>query len=134
MKKHQGTIVDLALPGLRGQVTTVITARRSAAFLDHLTVRADFMTDSKWTPAGVIVTSTNASNGSGNLDVFSYSACEQDYMNKILKILATVSINFVALLSSIVASTGLLVNAGCCITTTFIVRCYESIANILLCS
>ena len=53
MKKHLGTVVDLVLLGLRGQVTTVITARRSAAFLDHLTVRADFMTDSKWTPAGV---------------------------------------------------------------------------------
>ena len=52
MKKHLGTIVDLVLLGLRCQVTTVITARRSAAFLDHLTVRADFMTDSKWTPAG----------------------------------------------------------------------------------
>jgi hypothetical protein len=53
MKKHLGTVVDLVLLGLRGQVTTVITAKRSAAFLDHLTVRADFMTGSKWTPAGV---------------------------------------------------------------------------------
>ena len=77
--------MDLALLGLRGQVTTVITARRSAAFLDLLAESADFMTDSKWTPAGVIVTSTNASNGSGNLDVFSYSACEQDYMKRNFK-------------------------------------------------
>ena len=30
-------------------------------------------------------TSTNASNGSGNPNVFSYSACEQDYMNVIFK-------------------------------------------------
>lgn len=52
MKTHLGTIVDLVLLGLRGQVTTVIIARRSAAFLDHLTVRAYFMTDSKRAPAG----------------------------------------------------------------------------------
>ena len=43
------------------------------------------MTDSKWTPADVILTSTNASNGSGNPNVFSYSACEQDYMTMIFK-------------------------------------------------
>jgi len=51
---------------------------------------------------------------------------------RFLKIFATVSIDFVALLSSIVASTSLLVNAGCCILTTFIVRYLESISNILL--
>jgi hypothetical protein len=53
---------------------------------------------------------------------------------RFLKIFATVSIDFVALLSSIVASTDLLVNAVCCILTTVIVRYRESIANILLCS
>ena len=43
------------------------------------------MTDSKWTPADVILTSTNASNGSGNPNVFSYRACKQDYMKLIFK-------------------------------------------------
>ena len=82
------------------------------------------MTDSKWAPADAVFTSTNATNGSGNPNVFSYSACEQDYMNVIFKdLLQPVSIYFVALLSSIVASTGLSVNAGCCIfTTVFLAR------------
>ena len=91
MKKHLGTVVDLVLLGLRGQVTTVITARRSAAFLDLLTERAYFMTDSKWAPADAILTSTNATNGSGNLFVY------------FKDLLQPVSIYFVALLSSIVA-------------------------------
>ena len=55
------------------------------------------MTDSKWTPADVILTSTNASNGSGNLFV---------YFKDLLQV---VSIDFVALLSSIVAVYQLLV-------------------------
>jgi acyl-CoA synthetase (AMP-forming)/AMP-acid ligase II len=41
------------------------------------------MTGSKWTPAGVIVTSTNASNGSGNPNVFSYGPCCQGHMKVI---------------------------------------------------
>ena len=80
------------------------------------------MTDSKWTPADVVLTSTNASNGSGNPNVFSYSACKQDYMTMIFKEpLQLVSIYFVALLSSIVASTHLLVNAVCCVFATLVV-------------
>ena len=43
------------------------------------------MTDSKWAPADAVFTSTNATNGSGNPNVFSYSACEQDYMTIIFK-------------------------------------------------
>ena len=43
------------------------------------------MTGSKWAPADAGFTSTNAANGSGNPNVFSYSACEQDYMNAIFK-------------------------------------------------
>ena len=67
------------------------------------------MTDSKWTPADVILTSTNASNGSGNLFVY------------FKDLLQPVSIYFVALLSSIVASTHLLVNAVCCVFATLVV-------------
>lgn len=84
--------MDLILLGLRCQVTTVITARRSAAFLDHPgRGRAGFMTGSRRVPAGTLLTSTNATNGSGNLFV---------YFNDLLQV---VSIDFVALLSSIVA-------------------------------
>ena len=62
------------------------------------------MTGSRRVPAGTLLTSTNATNGSGNPNVFSYSACEQDYMNVIFKdLLQPVTIYFVALLSSIVA-------------------------------
>ena len=64
------------------------------------------MTDSKWASADACLTSTNATNGSGNLFV---------YFKDLLQL---VSIDFVALLSSIVASTELLVNAGCCVFTT----------------
>lgn len=49
------------------------------------------MTDSKWAPADALFTSTNATNGSGNLFV---------YFKDLLQL---VSIDFVALLSSIVA-------------------------------
>lgn len=49
------------------------------------------MTDSKWAPADACLTSTNATNGSGNLFV---------YFKDLLQL---VSIDFVALLSSIVA-------------------------------
>lgn len=60
---------------------------------DHLPTgeRAYFMTDSKWAPADAFLTSTNATNGSGNLFV---------YFKDLLQL---VSIDFVALLSSIVA-------------------------------
>ena len=53
MKKHLGTIVYWLFTDCDSALYTVITARQSAAFLDHLTVRAGFMTDSKRTPAGV---------------------------------------------------------------------------------
>lgn len=43
------------------------------------------MTGSRRVPAGTLATSTNATNGSGNPNVFSYSACEQDYMTIIFK-------------------------------------------------
>lgn len=49
------------------------------------------MTDSKWASADACLTSTNATNGSGNLFV---------YFKDLLQV---VSIDFVALLSSIVA-------------------------------
>jgi hypothetical protein len=55
------------------------------------------MTDSKWAPADAILTSTNATNGSGNLFVY------------FKDLLQPVSIYFVALLSSIVAVFHLLV-------------------------
>jgi len=64
------------------------------------------MTDSKWAPADALFTSTNASNGSGNLF---------EYFKDLVQ---PVSIDFVALLSSIVAVYQLLVNADCCIFTT----------------
>lgn len=85
--------MDLILLNLRNRVTTIITARRSAAFPDHLPTgeRAYFMTDSKWAPADACLTSTNATNGSGNLFVYFKDP------------LQPVSIYFVALLSSIVA-------------------------------
>jgi len=86
MKKHQGTVVDLVLLGLRGQVTTVITARLSAAFLDHLTVRAGFMTDSKWTPAGVKSLLPMPLTGLVTQICSHIVPAMQDYMNKILKI------------------------------------------------
>ena len=40
LKHTKGIIVDLILLGLRGQVTTIITARRSAAFLKLQVVSA----------------------------------------------------------------------------------------------
>ena len=43
------------------------------------------MTGSKWAPADAGFTSTNAANGSGNPNVFSYSTCEQDYTKLIFK-------------------------------------------------
>ena len=92
------------------------------------------MTDSKWTPAGVNSLLPMPLTGPVTLMCSHMVPVARAIQNIILKILATVSIDFVALLSSIVASTGLLVNAGCCISTTFIVRYRESIANILLCS
>lgn len=49
------------------------------------------MTDSKWAPADALFTSTNATNGSGNLFVYFKDP------------LQPISIYFVALLSSIVA-------------------------------
>ena len=52
MRKHLGTIVYILFADCDSTSYTVITARRSAAFLDLLAERADFMTDSKWTPAG----------------------------------------------------------------------------------
>ena len=55
------------------------------------------MTGSRRVPAGTLVTSTNATNGSGNLFV---------YFKDLLQL---VSIYFVALLSSIVAEFQLLV-------------------------
>ena len=55
------------------------------------------MTDSKWAPAGTKFTSTNATNGSGNLFV---------YFKDLLQV---VSIDFVALLSSIVAESQFMV-------------------------
>ena len=66
------------------------------------------MTGSRRVPAGTLTTSTNATNGSGNLFV--------DFKD----LVQPVAIYFVALLSSIVASTVLLVNAGCCIFTTVV--------------
>ena len=66
------------------------------------------MTGSRRVPAGTLTTSTNATNGSGNLFV--------DFKD----LVQPVAIYFVALLSSIVASTGLLVNAGCCVFTTVV--------------
>ena len=71
MKKHLGIIVDLILLRVRVVVTTIITARQSAAFPDHPARQVD--------TRRCQFTSTNASNGSGNPNVFSYSACEQDY-------------------------------------------------------
>ena len=103
---------------VRVVVTTVITARRSAAFLDHLTVRAYFMTDSKWTPAGVNSLLPMPLTGLVTLMCSHIVPVARATWKRFLKILATVSIDFVALLSSIVASTGLLVNAVCCIFTT----------------
>jgi hypothetical protein len=77
------------------------------------------MTDSKRAPAGANSLLPMPLTGLVTLMCSHMIPVTRVIQNIIFKdLLQPVSIYFVALLSSIVASTGLLVNAVCCITTT----------------